>query len=97
MGKLKLNINELKVESFEINRSTKQVGTVKGNKDDCTSTSNIDTISVFTEDCQPTELQQTCALSCGGSCMYTCAHTCDPDLSKVYCLMTDDCNNTRIL
>lgn len=76
MKKLMLNTNDLSVETFETNSQSKVFGTVKGNKDDCTSTSNTDTIIEYTDDCQPTQMYKTCGLSCGGSCMLTCGDAC---------------------
>lgn len=92
MKKLALNLSELKVESFEITTSSKQTGTIKGNQVNCINTSAI---IVASKDCQPTEFENTCGLSCGGSCLYTCAHTCDPNLSKVYCIITDKTETTN--
>ena len=62
MKKLKLNLDEIKVESFETNTIKSMVeGTVHGN----VSGKN------------PAETCLTCAYTCEGvTCVYTCANTC---------------------
>lgn len=69
MGKLKLNLDEIKVESFLISENllTKQ-GTVIGNMELPKTTQTADTAC------------ETCGdNTCIGTCIATCCNTCPPD------------------
>lgn len=81
----KLKLNELKVESFETASSRKETGTIKGN-------------AFEKYDSLPNGGGCTWWPSCVNTCNQdTCAANCDPNLSRVYCILTDDCNNPKTL
>lgn len=70
MNKLKLDLDQLTVESFDTNASgITRRGTVRGHSDSC-----------FLTDCQFTcaDTCNTCGASCGGGCGsgYSCGGTC---------------------
>ena len=73
MKKLKLNIDDLKVESFEIGNSRNSIpkGTVKGQEQE--SGGHICWVPPVTS---PNTCQNTCGNSCEGSCALTCDDTC---------------------
>jgi hypothetical protein len=73
-SKLKLNLDELTVDSFDTTRPTNKQGTVFGEQCTC-----------YTQCTCPG--CPTCYASCNGTCEATCANTCD-DNTCVNC--TDD-------
>lgn len=81
MKKLKLNIDDLKVESFETNNNTEQKeGTIngfaintKGNGDSCSLTCHDTCLTCEQHTCLNT-CYETCA---GASCDPTCGISCD--------------------
>jgi hypothetical protein len=92
MKKLKLNLEDLKVESFETSiNQKKRIGTIKGFAPPFTETNCIQ--------CEPTEQVECPTLSCGGTCPNTCLNTCAatcPDTCPVSCIFTacgDTCND----
>jgi len=80
-GKLKLNIEELEVESFPVQQSVTERGTVHGFITDAPQVC-ISEDGGFTCDasCNHGSCDGTCNLTCdntcGYSCGFTCGHTC---------------------
>lgn len=97
MKKLKLNLEELKVESFDTSSSIgKSKNTVRGYATgDSNSTCNT---SVCDEPCNFTDClndntciatcANTCGVTCGHSCNGTCHDTCDGITCDISCLRT---------
>ena len=86
MGKLRLNLDQLTVDSFDTATTAREKGTVFGEQCSCQTVCSCPgcPTCVNTECEQNTCLQScdTCDWSCGGSCWYTeCPGTnptCDP-------------------
>lgn len=71
MKKLSLNLNELKVDTFEINVQKEEKGTVKGNQDELR-----DIVKPSINVCV-TIGENTCMVSCNGTCVgISCVGTC---------------------
>jgi hypothetical protein len=86
MGKLRLNLDQLSVDSFDTASPVKEKGTVFGEQE-CTCPTICSCPGCPTCDytCDDLTCPATCFGSCGGSCYYTeCggntidAHTCNP-------------------
>jgi hypothetical protein len=92
--KLKLNLDDLSVDSFDTSRSEKPKGTVFGEQCTC-----------WTQCAQNTcPGCPTCDATCAGSCAATCAYTCDDatcagcQTAGVSCYNTDcGCNPATCL
>lgn len=82
MKKIKLNISELKVNSFETANPVSKSGTVKGNWD-----------IPFTETCIGISNKPVCIISEEKTCEYSCYGQCGPSWD-IRCHYTDqyDCN-----
>jgi hypothetical protein len=78
-GKLKLDVEDLSVDSFDTSASEKPKGTVFGEQCTC-----------YTQCTCPG--CPTCDASCNGTCDATCAYTCD-DATCVAC-SNDSCYDT---
>ena len=85
MGKLKLNLDEIKVESFEVIYGLKTSGTVLAQETgDCPTP---------LDQCDPTYLP-TCYETCQ-TCAYTCPNTCLIPTEEAACV-TPLCANTEL-
>ncbi|MFA8342997.1 MAG: pinensin family lanthipeptide [Rhodothermaceae bacterium] len=79
MKKIKLNIEQLKVESFRTSKSNKQTGTVAGNG---TYTAPPNCEQTEAEMCEPSDYATNCDATCGhtycneNSCELSCNGTC---------------------
>ena len=80
MKKLKLNLDEIKVESFEVSSEKKAIGTVLGEGS-----------GIVTYCC--TEATDWCNV-CGGDTMATCAPTCNNTCNVSAPAIVCDCNLT---
>jgi len=97
MKKLKLNIDDLKVESFEVNqKNDNSKGTIKG-----FATATIVTRPEGGPDCPGNATDpfyhETCdyAYTCAGTCDVTCPNTCDVTCGSTCgstCGMSCDCS-----
>jgi hypothetical protein len=93
MGKLKLNLDEIKVESFETNSEITSIGTIKGQ--------DYQTIGP-NETCDqvcPTADQATCGSTCGPctvwqSCLGTCVQSCGIATCPATCYQNYTCYNS---
>jgi len=79
MGKLRLDIAELRVESFGTQLSPRVRGTVRGNSGECA------------DDCGCTKFES-CEVSCYGSCAayHTCIPECETETCCVPCPLSGD-------
>ncbi len=84
MKKLKLNFNDLKVESFNIQNIETARGTVKGQKtytDPEVCETKLSCFDSCDESCQVGTCNYscdgTCYISCNGSCHISCNRTCN--------------------
>ena len=95
MKKLKLNIEELKVESFNINEKDSQGGIVANHPTPYTGCLETCGISVCNEcltdggTCNNT-CNNTCANTCGNTCANTCGNTCGYSVGQI-CHTEDIC------
>jgi len=81
MKKLKLNLTDLKVDSFSLNLEDKKTkGTVVGQRPSfyvtCETEIGPECRTVFLPDCIEPSQFNTCLQSCNGTCNYTCNGTC---------------------
>ncbi len=77
MKKLKLDLNDLKVESFETNpHFVKRQGTVQGFKTETANTCD-EACQATLDSCIVTNCGSTCGATCDATCPATCGDTCD--------------------
>ncbi len=88
MKKLKLNLEDLKVESFETVSRKNKKGTINGNAPTWPNdpTCAEECITAFTDPCDTQ--YNTCDESCGVSCPATCAGSCVGPTCKNTCQNT---------
>lgn len=85
MNKIKLNLDQLKVDSFEISKSGSKLGTVKGegNNTTYTESDNPCESGIIGGNCD-TDFQVTCNYTfetcTSPTCIQTCHKTCEPVL-----------------
>ena len=90
MKKLKLDLDDLKVESFETTPETGNPrGTVVGYGDTFGRCETFDLITCF-EPCETSTCGHTCARTCNNTCGSTCGCT-DTDTSWIGCLNSNPC------
>jgi len=75
MRKMRLDLDELTVESFATAEALRSLGTVKGNLDDAIAIAITAPQPVLTPDCSADSACDTCRYSCIDSC--TPQPTCD--------------------
>lgn len=83
MNKLKLDVDQLAVESFALTTGDAQRGTVEAHSHLCPPT------TICIETYQPATCAQSCQSCPGDSCAFTCGYTCNytcDDPSCVTCL-----------
>lgn len=85
MGKLRLNLDQLTVDSFDTASNAKEKGTVFGEQCTCQTACSCPGCPTCDYTCDDLTCPNTCFGSCGGSCYYTeCggntvdARTCNP-------------------
>ncbi len=92
MKKLKLNFDELKVESFSVQNSEQQKGTVNAQEQNttpmfCYELSGLDHTcdnNTCNASCYNGSCNATCDESCNGTCFYfTCSATCEHCYSNI--------------
>lgn len=77
MKKLRLNLEELGVESFDTTREAREKGTVVGEQQcTCPTACTCPGCPTCANTCAQTCDDYTCAVSCGGSCGYSCPPPC---------------------
>lgn len=75
MPKLKLNLDQLSVDSFSTQAPEKKSGTVFGEQCTCHTQCTCPGCPTCYESCNGSCVQ-TCAYSCNGTCDYSCGGTC---------------------
>jgi hypothetical protein len=82
VNKLKLNLEDLGVESFDTRADVKGKGTVVGEQCSCAGTCypapTCANTCAYTCDDATCPACPTCAVSCNGTCGYSCIETCVP-------------------
>ena len=91
MRKLKLEIDELRVESFDTRPTASGTGTVRAHVDLAEAENNE---AITTPQTQQFSCIGTCKISCLGSCLVSCDGTCD-DLCSLGC--SDGCTGSTCL
>ncbi|MFA7420500.1 MAG: hypothetical protein WCZ90_12520 [Melioribacteraceae bacterium] len=97
MGKLKLNLDEIKVESFEVQNNSKTNGTVLGQEisyartcfpmcEDTVEVGSCVTICNTADATCPDTCTATCEESCNGSCVITYVSCCDICTDFEFCM-----------
>ena len=80
MKKLKLHLEDLRIDSFQTSPPEKPKGTVFGEQCTCWTQCTCPGCPTCDASCNGTcgaSCNGTCAASCGGTCDYTCGNTCD--------------------
>jgi hypothetical protein len=86
MRKLKLEIDALRVESFDTRATVAGTGTVRGRADAVGMEDEY--VAITTPQTQKVSCIGTCNISCLGTCLISCGGTCD-DLCSLGC--SDGC------
>jgi len=88
MRKLKLEIDALRVESFETSATAMDAGTVRAHADAVGM--EEDFVAITTPQTQQVSCIGTCRISCLGTCLASCGGTCNcTDLCSLGC--SDGC------
>ena len=75
MKKLRLDLDDLAVESFDTTQAQREKGTVFGEQCTCQTACTCPGCPTCYDSCNGT-CGDTCAASCNGTCDYSCGGTC---------------------